>query len=115
MDRNDAQFMSQHIPESAAGDMNMLLRSSIESEILATSARNSHLVQGHQKMQSTIEAAVNTAKNPKGPVAATGSLHGISRRNQLMDIDKNNRVIAKQLVKVKPIVSYTDQYFNGLK
>lgn len=102
------------MPESA-GNMNMLMRSSIESEMLTSSARNSHLAQGPHKMQSTIESALNTAQNPKGPVAATGSLHGISRRNQLMDIDKNNRVIAKQLVKVKPIVSYTDQYFNGLK
>lgn len=47
--------------------------------------RNSSLGKG------TINSSRNTARNPNGPVAATGSLHGISRRQRLMDIDRDNR------------------------
>lgn len=87
------------------------MRGSIESELMMQTARNSSL----GIPQTTIDSARNTARNPNGPVAATGSLHGIHRRNRLIDIDKTNRMIAHQLVKVKPVVSYTDQYYNGLK
>lgn len=53
--------------------------------------------------------------NPNGPVAATGSLHGIQRKNRLLEIDKSNKQLAQRFEKVKPAVSYSEHMWSGLK
>ena len=65
--------------------------------------------------KATLDSARNTAMNPNGPVAATGSLHGIQRRNRLLEIDKDNRQLAQKFERVKPAVSYNEHMWNGLR
>jgi len=82
------------------------IRHSIETERSAT--RNSAGL-------ATLESARQTAMNPNGPVAATGSLHGIQRKNRLLEIDKSNKQLAQRFEKVKPAVSYSEHMWSGLK